>query len=585
MDFEKKLHQIVNQPSFQKKSDLKEALMYSQKVQNRFNFVRPGFIFKLSLKYKLIFKFALREYAFLFVKKSAAISLASLLLFSFVFTPYLSTKKFVDTSEYLLSSLSGNVFVVRGAEKITVDSSLNLLESDKIIVARNSIAELRVMDSTVLRFGQNSNVVLGDYSKTPFLNAASISLQNGTVWVNSEFKSLVPTKLSVETSQMKFDVFKNSNVVIKSNSNSLLAHNFQKPVTYTYKGSKFVVPKLSQISLNSSKRSSIFESNFHAFVDVNKKLDNVLKSQIVSPSIQNKQVAGLLPGDLMYPLDSFNKWLSRIVTADDVNFQIDNLPETIAEVNLIAKTDKSTLKNLEKDLQNVSKFVKSAPKDSDSLAGKVIKQLSNVEDSLDSETSPEVYFEIKSMISKAKIDMVENPQDKSNMALESTNEILSELSSVDFETKKTILPKVLDELNVVLQNVDKSSLKTASGFESTNKTLETVLEETMVMTEFIGDDLVVEKQIVDKVSELKENLEDFAENIELDDYEVNSASASIEFDSDSELEVSQIEQNENSDLEGESDLDLEVSLENIEVSESVEEFETFEVLETEFSVE
>ena len=583
MTFEKKLKQIVNQPSFQKKSDLKDVLMHSQKLHNRFGFVRPSFWFKFSLKYKLIFKFALGEYMLLFAKKSAAFSLAALLMFSFVFTPFLSTNKYVNTAEYILSSLSGDVYVVRGTDKIKIDSSTELLESDRIVVANNSIAELRVMDSAVLRFGQNSNVILGNYSKTPFLNTANIAMNNGTVWLNSKFKSLVPTKVNLSTSQMEFDVFKDSNVVIKSNSNSLLAHNFNKPVAYTYKDNKFIVPKLSKVSLNSKKRSSIFESNFLSFIDVNKKLDSSFDIDLKSNQSANKHIAGLLPGDFMYPLDTLNSWVSKLVSVDDVNFKIANLPEKIAEVNLTAKNDKISLRNLKKDLDSVSNIVKSSSKSSPDLSAKMIKELDTVEDALDSKDSPEVYFEIKSMISKAKINLAKTQKDKSNIAIESTNEILNDLSDVDIETKKTILPKLLDELNVVLDNVDTKSLQTASSNNSyvNDQNLESVLEETIVMTEILDDEIVVEKEIVDKVTKLKDNLDDIVENTSLEDFDVSSVSSSIEFDNDSELEVSQIELDESETelIKEKNQPSDEVDLDNVEQPETVDVVDTFELQE------
>ena len=583
MDFEKKLKQIVNQPSFQKKSNLKETLMISQQLHNRFGFVKPSFWFKLSLKYKLILKFSLSEYMFVFAKKTTAFSLASLLLFSFVFSPLLSTNKFVNTSEYLLSALSGDVFVMRGMEKIIIDSGVELLESDTIVVSSNSIAELRVMDSAVLRFGQNSNVKLGNYSKTPFLNTVNLAMNTGTVWVNSKFKSLVPTQIKLKTSQMQFDLFKDSNVVIKSNSNSLLAHNFNKPVAYKYNGNKFIVPKLSKISLNQNKRSSIFESNFLSFIDVNKKLDKSFEYQLDSQSVANKNIAGLVPGDFMYPLDTLNNWVAKLVSVDDINFEISTLPEKIAEVNLTAKHNKSSLKSLKKELDSVSNIVKSNSLNSPDLPAKMIKELDTVEKSLDSSESPEVYFEIKSMISKAKINLAKTPEDKSSIAIESTNEILNDLSNVDTDTKKIILPKVLDELNVVLDNVDKKSLQTASSnafIEDEN--FKSVLEETIVMTEILDDQIVIEKEIVEKVSKLKDNLDDLAENASLEDYSVSTVSSSIDFENNSELEVSQIEEE---DLE-ESVVDQiknqpasEVDLIDVEAPESVESLETFEIIE------
>lgn len=584
MNFEKKLQQIVNQPTFQKKSDLKEALMHSQKLHSRFSFARPSFWFRFSLKYKLIFKFALGEYMFLFAKKSAALSLAAVLLFSFVFTPFLSTNKYVNTSEYLLSGLSGEVYVIRGVEEIKVDSNLQLLESDNIVVGSNSIAELRVMDSAVLRFGQNSNVTLGNYSKTPFLNTVNIAMNNGTVWLNSKFKNLVPTKIKLNTSQMQFDVFKDSNVVIKSNSNSLLAHNFNKPVAYTYKDNKFVVPKLSKVSLNSNKRSSIFESNFLSFIDVNKKLDKSIDFKIDSKINSNKHIAGLIPGDFMYPLDTLNKWVSKLVSVDDVKFEIDNLPEKIAEVNLTAKNDKVSLRKLRQDIDSVSNIVKSNSKSAPELPAKMIKELDTVEHSLDSNDSPEVYFEIKSMISKAKINLADTAQEKSNIAIESTNDILNELADVDVETRKIILPKLLDELNVVLDNVDKNSWQTAASnraFVNDTK-FESVLEETLVITETLDDEIVVEKEIVDKVSELKDNLENLAENTSLEDLELSSVSSSIEFTNDSELEITQIEEEievieEIDDKKNQPD--SEVDLNNVEIPESIDVVDTFEVSE------
>ena len=584
MNFEKKLQQIVNQPTFQKKSDLKEALMHSQKLHSRFSFARPSFWFRFSLKYKLIFKFALGEYMFLFAKKSAALSLAAVLLFSFVFTPFLSTNKYVNTSEYLLSGLSGEVYVIRGVEEIKVDSNLQLLESDNIVVGSNSIAELRVMDSAVLRFGQNSNVTLGNYSKTPFLNTVNIAMNNGTVWLNSKFKNLVPTKIKLNTSQMQFDVFKDSNVVIKSNSNSLLAHNFNKPVAYTYKDNKFVVPKLSKVSLNSNKRSSIFESNFLSFIDVNKKLDKSIDFKIDSKINSNQHIAGLIPGDFMYPLDTLNKWVSKLVSVDDVKFEIDNLPEKIAEVNLTAKNDKVSLRKLRQDIDSVSNIVKSNSKSAPELPAKMIKELDTVEHSLDSNDSPEVYFEIKSMISKAKINLADTAQEKSNIAIESTNDILNELADVDVETRKIILPKLLDELNVVLDNVDKNSWQTAASnraFVNDTK-FESVLEETLVITETLDDEIVVEKEIVDKVSELKDNLENLAENTSLEDLELSSVSSSIEFTNDSELEITQIEEEievieEIDDKKNQPD--SEVDLNNVEIPESIDVVDTFEVSE------
>jgi hypothetical protein len=584
MNFEKKLHQIVNQPSFQKKSELKEVLMHSQKLHNRFSFARPSFWFRFSLKYKLIFKFALGEYMFLFAKKSAAFSLAAILLFSFVFTPFLSTNKYVNTSEYLLSALSGDVYVMRGSEEMKIDSNLELLESDNIIVASNSIAELRVMDSAVLRFGQNSNVTLGNYSKTPFLNTVNIVMSNGTVWLNSKFKNLVPTKIKLNTSQMQFDVFKDSNVVIKSNSNSLLAHNFNKPVAYTYQDNKFVVPKLSKVSLNSNKRSSIFESNFLSFVDVNKKLDKSIDFKIDSKINSNKHIAGLIPGDFMYPLDALNKWVTKLVSVDDVKFEMNHLPEKIAEVNLTAKNDKVSLRKLRHDIDSVSNIVKSNSKSAPELPAKMIKELDSVEHSLDSNDSPEVYFEIKSMISKAKINLADSAKEKSNIAIESTNDILNELADVDVETRKIILPKLLDELNVVLENVDKNSWQTAgsNGTFVNDTKFESVLEETIVMTETLDNEIVIEKEIVDKVSELKDNLEDLAKNTYLEDFELSSVSSSIEFTNDSELEITQIEEKieviEEVD-EQKNQPDSEVDLDNVEIPESVDAAETFEMSE------
>lgn len=555
MDFEKKLSEMFNQPSFQKKSQLKDSLVDFEFFASKFNFVRTRWFYKKFLKYKLLLNHFTYEILWAFTKKTAALSMAVVLFVSFVASPLLSSNSAL-AANYKISALSGSVFVERGSQILEVLDDMELFESDTIRVSNGSIAQLNISSNTLVRLGQNSILELGNFAETAFLDTANLRLESGSAWVNSDFTSLKPVKIELETPHFDFDLYKSSQVAIKVNSTSLLSYNYKKPVTYFYQGKRFMLNKMSKAVLNSNKQSDLFVDNLTAFMNVNKQLDQTL---LVNPVSENRQIAGILPGESMYPLDLFDSWLNSVVTIDSnkkIKKDITELSEQIAEVDLLASSNTSLIK-VKKKITEVTTAVKANSKISENSSKKeFLDQLTAVEKSLDKNTAPEVYFELKTMISKAKLD-VSDESEKSSIAIDSANQMLSDLSVVDPAVKQKVLPKLIDELNFVLSSIQTdSNMQTANSLMS--RDVQSMLEDTLFVSQTLESDIVADKNLSEKVKEFKKNLDHLVSDAELDVDILETTDTFIEFDAAVENQVqtgdfSNDDLNETSLVEVESD--------------------------------
>jgi len=461
-----------------------------------------------------------------------------------------------DEVNYKLSSLSGDVFVKRGSQTLKLESEMELFESDVVLVAANAIAQLQLSDSSLLRLGQNSELELGVFSVTPFVKTANVSLKSGSVWVNTDFVSLRPVKVKLDTPYFDFDIFKSSKIAVKVNANSLSTYNYQKPVAYSYQDKRFILNKSSKAVLNQNLQTDIFSDNMLAFMKVNQSLDSAL---VTPAQFDNSHIAGVLPGEIMYSFDVIDDWFETVVVVDRekrIDNQIANVSEKLAEVDLLAKSSTS-LTSIRKELKKVVDVVNTESENVDSdVKETFIEKISAVENSLDKNTAPEVYFELKTMISNAKLD-VSSSEERSSVALDSANELLSDISNADVETQQRILPKVIDQVNYVLSGiVSQSGYATAAALQT--KDLQSVLEDTLVISQTLDQNLVADKLVTEKVNELKENLEDLAQTADLDPLEVELIDSYIEFDSDqqTQVETSDFVAPEIVDLESTKDLNL-----------------------------
>jgi len=564
MDFEKKLSEMFNQPSFQKKQELKDGLIDLEFLSSKFSFVRTRWFYRNVLKYKLMLRQFNANVLWTLSKKTAAFSMAAFMFVSFVALPMMSGPVWNDVN-YQISSVSGDVFVYRGSEKMQVNENMELFASDVISVGSNSIAQLELSDSSLVRLGQNSTLELGQFAETPFIKTATLHLDSGSAWINTDFASVRPVNVELSTPHFDFDIYKASKIAVKVNSNSILTYNYQKPVAYKYLDKTFILKKSSKAVLNENSQSDIFRSNMTAFMNVNQKLDQAFDIPLES---SNRQIAGVLPGDFMYSFDVIDNWLDSLVTVGEdrkIDKQIDDVSERIAEVDLLASASDSLVK-VKKELDSVVKAVKVKSTVSDSSSKKVfIDKISQVEKSLDKSSAPEVYFELKSMISKAKLE-VSDDTEKSSLALDSANELLTDIANADASVKQKVLPKVIDEVNYVLSSIKNTqSNVTASNLKSND--LKTVLEDTMIVSQTLEQNIITDKLLTDKVNELKTNLEDLADQAELEVIEVEPVDSFIEFDAQDNLQVetADFDSTELLDSPDEESLDLQ----NIELPEDL----------------
>ena len=144
MDFEKKLSEMFNQPSFQKKQELKDGLIDFEFLSSKFSFVRTRWFYRNVLKYKLMLRQFNANMLWTLSKKTAAFSMAAFMFVSFVALPMMSGPVWNDVN-YQISSVSGDVFVYRGSEKMQVNENMELFASDVISVGSNSICSIGIV--------------------------------------------------------------------------------------------------------------------------------------------------------------------------------------------------------------------------------------------------------------------------------------------------------------------------------------------------------------------------------------------------------------------------------------------------------
>jgi len=602
MNLEKQLSELLNQPSYSKKNKLYSRLVSLEKFRFITKLIRASWFFKTKLKYKLYFSQSFADISYVFAKKSMAVGLSFVFVLSILAIPFLSTNNYINNSQYLLSRLSGDVQVLRAGNLLDVDNEFELQALDVVTTSSKSLVEVRVLDGAIVRLGQNSQLYLGNVSKSPFLNTVDLELSKGSFWLNSSYNTLVPTKINLSTASAEFELYKSSKFAVKTNSEALIAYNFSRPVlTHTLSDSSYL-GQSQVMNVSTEKTLDIFKDNMLAFMSLNSNLDKTIYMDVSEDlSSEKHRIAGVLPNQIMYPLEVLQDWFnSKVKSSSTVDSQIDDVSESLIETELMlaqsnANLDSQTKSNLKAKLSKVVESVKQTKQTSQQLhtstKENLISQLTNIESSISKEVTPQSYFELKSLVSNAKLDVSESFEEQSQVALENTNQILTEISLEDEQVQKQLLPNVLDELTFALDKVSmQSTLVSNSGMidDRLSQDLEFLIRESLVITDMVDKDIVDNNALEQKVDLLRTKIQEVAAVVsegnseEIEPQESFSSSVSFEADSSTvtieeidSLQVDKIldENNQDIDLETlespeqtELDVDLESNSQELEAS-------------------
>ncbi|MBT6143203.1 hypothetical protein HOH51_01675, partial [bacterium] len=550
MNLEKQLSELLNQPSYSKKNKLYSRLVSLEKFRFITKFIKASWFFKFKLKYKLYFSQSFADITYVFAKKSMAVGLSFVFVLSILATPFLSTNNYINNSQYLLSRLSGDVQVLRAGNLLSVDNEFELQALDVVTTSSKSLVEVRVLNGAIVRLGQNSQLYLGNVSKSPFLNTVDLELSKGSFWLNSSYNTLVPTKINLSTASAEFELYKSSKFAVKTNSEALIAYNFSRPVlTHTLSNSSYL-GQSQVMNVSEEKTLDIFKDNMLAFMSLNSNLDKTIYLDVSQESSSQKhRIAGILPNQIMYPIEVLQDWFnSKVNPSSNVDSQIDHVSESLIETELMLAQSNSDLdsqakSSLKIELSKVVESVKETKQISQQLhtstKENLISQLTNIESSISKDLAPQTYFELKSLLSNAKLDVSESFEEQSQLALENTNQILTEISLEDAQFQKQVLPNVLDELTFALDKVSmQSTLVSNSGMidAKLSQDLEFLIRESLVITDMVDKDIVDDSALEQKVDLLRSKIQEVAAVVSEGDSEgipqQESFSSSVSFETD-----------------------------------------------------
>jgi hypothetical protein len=304
------------------------------------------------------------------------------------------------------------------------------------------------------------------------------------------------------------------------------------------------------MNVSEEKTLDIFKDNMLAFMSLNSNLDKTIYLDVSQESSSQKhRIAGILPNQIMYPIEVLQDWFnSKVNPSSNVDSQIDHVSESLIETELMLAQSNSDLdsqakSSLKIELSKVVESVKETKQISQQLhtstKENLISQLTNIESSISKDLAPQTYFELKSLLSNAKLDVSESFEEQSQLALENTNQILTEISLEDAQFQKQVLPNVLDELTFALDKVSmQSTLVSNSGMidAKLSQDLEFLIRESLVITDMVDKDIVDDSALEQKVDLLRSKIQEVAAVVSEGDSEgipqQESFSSSVSFETD-----------------------------------------------------
>ena len=315
------------------------------------------------------------------LKWSTAASLVVVLVFTVILGPWFGLER-ADASEIsYIQNIDGDVKILRGEQELVGEKGLAIQQADQIVVGTNSVVELRFVNDNLVRFRENSKLVLEKLDAvTPTQSVVSLNLVDGEGWFKvfaiggkkAEFKVNTDKVLVSATQESAFDI-KNTEdrtrvVAINNSLDMILSHNQQLLATtlppeymvHVRANTPFVSyqERLKFVEKVQNEDLDWFERNLLADKWYKIELQGRLRDAIALK-------AGLTPDNPFYSLKQFKRKARLALTFDDVKkeeIRLDIAKEKFYEAHKSlndgnTKLAKTLLDDFEKETVEISKKV------------------------------------------------------------------------------------------------------------------------------------------------------------------------------------------------------------------------------------